>query len=370
MNCIRPMPILIPKKNVDLKRWAVVACDQFTSEPSYWATVARLTDGAYSAAHLIFPERYLSENVEERISSINAAMDKYLAKKIFREIPEGMIAIKRDTPFNIGRRGLVTSVDLECYSYRPEDKAEIRATEKTILDRIPPRVKIREKASLELPHIMVLIDDPHDTVITTAFANTGKLLYDTELNMNGGNVLGYSVNNPDAVLRALDKMAERAEAKGGFAFAVGDGNHSLATAKTIWEKLKPALSDKERENHPARFALAEIVNIYDPAIRFEPIHRVVFGAGADFLDGLKGGTGGIALTADGETVIALPKDAAEAVDYADNYIRKYSEGKAGVSVDYIHGADSLREIVRASGAVGISMPNMDKPSFFSLVASR
>lgn len=348
-------------------RWAVVACDQFTGNPAYWEEVARLTDGVPSTFHTTFPEIYLSRDNAPVIERINRRMREYLDGNLFTEYKNCAFLVDRATPYNPRRLGLMLSVDLEAYSFNPADKALIRASEGTILERIPPRVRIRQNAPLELPHIMLLLDDPERTVIEPLFeAVTGsgeKPVYDFDLNMGGGHVRAWSVDalpGIEAALAALLKpetLAAKYGTSESILFAVGDGNHSLATAKACWDIIKQGLSDAERENHPARFALCEAVNIYDEGIKFEPIHRVVFGVDpAAFKAGLPE-------PAAGDPVGSVKR----CQDYIDTYLKEH-----GGEVDYIHGEEETLRVTRENrdrGAVAVILPKMEKSDFFPYVVN-
>ena len=273
--------VLLPKEDVDLKKWAVIACDQFTSQGQYWQKLKDFC-GEISALNIIFPEYYLDKgDMDERIRSINAYMNDYLRSGIFREV-EGVILTERVTSYGHKRTGILLALDLEEYDFAPGAIPPIRATEATVKERLPVRIKIRENAPLELPHVLILIDDEERTVIEPlrACLTEKDLLYSTELNMLGGRIKGYKVPDPSSALRALsaladeNRMIERYGAKDPFLFAVGDGNHSVATAKVLCERIKLTLSEEERKNHPARYVLAEIVNLYEEDLLFEAIHRV------------------------------------------------------------------------------------------------
>lgn len=281
--------IQLPRHNVDLTKWAVIACDQFTSQPEYWQQVETLVNGNPSTLHLILPEAYLDRQEQyARIRSIHETMRAYLEQGILTPY-EGLLYVER-TVLDRTRRGVMLCLDLEHYEFTAGSSALIRATEETIIERIHPRVQIREGALLELPHILVLIDDPQRTVIEPLSAARTVLpkLYDFDLMLSSGHLTGYAVNEAltEQVIAALRKLAEPAAfaAKYGLSaqeavllFAVGDGNHSLATAKIVWEKIKTEVGP----NHPARYALVEIENLYDEALVFEPIHRVLFGVKQD-----------------------------------------------------------------------------------------
>jgi len=282
--------LLLPKAGHDLSKWAVIACDQFTSDKEYWRKVNELVGNAPSALHLIFPEVYLGEeDAETRIARIRGHMQKYLEENIFEE-RDGLVYVERQTGSHT-RKGLVTCLDLDQYDFNKGATSLIRATEGTIIDRLPPRVKIREGAPLEIPHIMVLIDDPDNTVLGPITENKERLekLYDIELMMGSGHLSGFRVidsSQEEGIVNALKALADPtafAEKYGlpsdtpVILYAMGDGNHSFATAKTIWEKTKENAEDKIAVmNSPLRFGLVELVNLHDEALIFEPIHRVLF----------------------------------------------------------------------------------------------
>ena len=276
--------ILIPK-NVDLKKWSVVACDQYTSEPDYWKEVENIVGDNPSTLKITLPEIYLEESdVETRIKNINENMQKYLDDNLFEEYQNSMIYLERKPSDGKIREGLIGIVDLEDYSYEVGSQTMIRATEKTVIERIPPRVKIRENAPLELPHIMILIDDEKKDIIENLKnkITENDIVYDTDLMQNGGHIKGYKLNNK--VINKLEKLADKdyfenkynVKDKGILLFAMGDGNHSLATAKACYEKLKETMSKDKYLNHPARYALVELVNLHSSALEFEAIHRVLF----------------------------------------------------------------------------------------------
>jgi len=289
---VRFPEVLLPSSKVDPKSWAVIACDQHTSDREYWNQVAALVNDQPSTLGLVFPEVYLEDSEsQERISAIQRAMIQYDRLGLFRTLEEGLVYIQRETEESGLRQGILLAMDLEKYDFSPESKSLIRATEGTILERIPPRVEIRKGAPLELPHIMILIDDQDRTVIEPLESQVSHLepLYDLDLMLGGGHLKGYNCTDAlliEGILRGLEQLS----AQGSFLFAMGDGNHSLATAKTVWEELKAQTLEKSGSldsltDHPARFALAEIVNLHSPGLRFEPIHRVVFsGDLSEFLE--------------------------------------------------------------------------------------
>ena len=275
---LKPDDIYLPAEGIDLRRWAVVACDQYTSQPDYWRRVEAYVGARPSTLHIVQPEIDL-ERAGARIPAVHRAMREYLSNgTLVRAVRNGFTLTERTTASG-ARLGLVAAVDLEEYDFTPGSGAMIRATEGTIRERIPPRLRIREGAPLECPHVMLLLDDPARTVIEPLHARLRETapLCDFELMENGGRlrVWGVEGNALAPVSDALSALWERSD---GFLYAVGDGNHSLATAKARWDALKPALSPGEAQTHPARYALAEIVNLHSPALAFEPIHRVLFGA--------------------------------------------------------------------------------------------
>ena len=382
MTTFKKADILIPQ-NVDLTKWSVVACDQYTSEPEYWHEVENFVGDAPSTLNITFPEVYLAEG-DARIQNINSTMHKYLRDSIFKKYPQSLIYIERTTDGKKVRKGIVGAVDLEDYDFKKGSDSKIRATEGTVLERIPPRVKIRENAPLELPHVMLLIDDKEGLVIEKLAAqkNSMEKLYDFDLMQNGGHLTGYLV--PDGIaeqtLAELGKLEESADAAGTFTYAVGDGNHSLATAKTCWENLKKTLSPEERKNHPARFALCELENIHDNALFFEPIHRVVFDASPDdLLEGMKKfyrtsqtDNGGqcieyITKSGTGKIYVENPKSRLT-VGTLQIFLDEYMKTHTNVTTDYIHGEDVCRELGKKDGNIGFVLPAMEKSELFPSVA--
>ncbi len=371
MNTIKIPEILLPA-NVNMTAWAVNACDQFTSDEKYWKSVREQVGLKPSTYNLIYPEIYLNDHPESRIKAINSAMQQYVDGGIFREITGGFILVERTTESGT-RTGLVLAVDLEDYSFEKGSKALIRSTEATILERIPPRVKIRENAVIELPHVMLLYDDRQNVVLNAV--KRGDELYDFELMMNGGRVKGTYVPNAEEVIQAFDSLlddevcTEKYGVNEKLLFAVGDGNHSLATAKTCWENLKQTLTPEQRQNHPARFALVEAVNIYDPALKFEPIHRLVKTDKAEeFADSLGfTGDGRAEVVVDGvRREIAFPSDVPEGIRLLDAAISEFIATYGG-EADYIHGEEEL--ISLSSCGAGVLLPPICKDDFFRLIIS-
>ncbi len=368
MNTVRIPEILLPAK-ADMQKWAVNACDQYTSDAEYWKKVKAETEGSPSAYKLIFPEIYLNDNPQQRIADINNAMREYLSGGVFKAVRDGFILVERTTASGT-RTGIVLSVDLEDYSFKNGAHSLIRSTEATILERIPPRVEIRKNAEIELPHAMLLYDDKSDSVLNTV--RRGEVLYDFDLLFNGGHVKGTYITNPKEVISALYALVDGDNASNGnrLLFAVGDGNHSLATAKTCWEELKKSLSVKQIKNHPARYALAEAVNIYDGALRFEPIHRLVkTDKPMLFAEGLKTSGGQKAYTVINGVArqIAFDADIPKGIRELDCYIAQFIREHGG-TVDYVHGEQELKALTLNGGA-GVLLPAIKKEDFFKTVIS-
>jgi len=368
MNTFKKANILIPK-NIDFTKWSVVACDQYTSQPEYWNEVKSTVGNAPSTLNIVFPEAFLAEG-DERIAKINKTMEKYLEEDIFEELLDSMVYVERTMANGKVRKGIMGVIDLEDYDFTKGSKSKIRATEGTVLERIPPRVKIRENASLELPHVMLLIDDKERTVIEQV--EKGEMIYDFDLMQNSGHLSGWLLSDFEAerVLAALDVLDETAD--GNLLFAVGDGNHSLATAKTCWENLKATLSDEEQKNHPARFCLVEVENIHDEALEFEPIHRVVFGVNPEELlaefkkyypetsDADNGGQH-IEYTYKGKKGDLFVKNSPSALCVGT--LQKFLDHK-DYEVDYIHGADVTEKLSQAENTIGFLLPGMEKSDLF------
>ncbi len=392
-KCFCAADILLPDFNkVDPARWSVVACDQFTSEPQYWEKAAERVGDAPSTLNLILPEVYLSQT-GERVPKINANMRKYLDGVLLSH-PDSMIYIERVQLDGSVRHGILLAVDLEEYEYTKGASSLIRATEATVIERIPPRVAVRRGASIELPHVMLLIDDPEATVIEPLSNVSGmQTAYDFELMLGGGRIKGSFISDPEqeriaSALDALitdDKMAER-YGKAGLApllFAVGDGNHSLASAKAAYEEVKAKLGAKEAAEHPSRYALCEVVNIHDEALKFEPIYRVVFGVEPEsFLSELQKYADALDGDAEAQTVEYFYGDGEERVSGTltfnkpcqqltvgtlQNFIDDYIKKNPTAEVDYIHGEGSLEELSKKKGAIGFLFGGMQKSQLFKTV---
>ena len=386
-RCFKSADILLPDfSKVDAKKWAVVACDQFTSEPHYWEAADKEVGSEPSTLRIILPEVYLSET-EKRIPHINSTMEKYF-NEILVSHPDAMIYTERVQSDGTVRRGIVMAIDLEAYDFTKGASSLIRATEATVIERIPPRVAIRKDAPIELPHVMLLIDDPKKTVIEPLSAEScPEVAYDTPLMLGGGSIVGRFLSE-DAKVRvsdALDALITPAamEERYGDAslapllFAVGDGNHSLATAKTIYEGLKSELGEKAL-SHPARYALIEVVNIHDEAMKFEPIYRVVFGVDPNdlicelekYLSSLCGDAPSQRieyLCADRSGVLIANTPCRQlTVGTLQDFIDTYVASHEGASVDYIHGESSVKSLISES-SVGFIFSGMSKSELFKTV---
>ncbi len=399
--------LMMPAKSVDISKWACVACDQYTSQPDYWEECEKIVSDAPSTLRLMLPEIYLEKPGEdERISAIRAAMDEYVKKGILENRGEGIVFTRR-TVDGKTRNGIVIALDLECYDYSKGSTTLIRATEGTIVERIPPRLRIRDGAPLELPHIIVLIDDDKKSVIEPLAVKLDQVekIYDFDLMQGGGHIEGWFINDETIlvdVIKAVEKLAD--PNKYGvemppLLFAMGDGNHSFATAKANWEKLKISLSDEERKNHPARYALIELENVHDDGIVFEPIHRVVFNVHVPaFLEALNAKleeqNGGCEIKLC-EDEAAMKKAAAESgegahiinivVENKKGFIRVLSpaaqlevgslqnaldvvlKATEGAAIDYIHGEDVVNELGSKPGNIGFLLPPMHKSALFRTV---
>ncbi len=401
---LRVPKLLLPAENVDMTKWAVVACDQYTSEREYWKEVDRFVGKAPSTLRLIFPEAFLEDSdSQERIRAIRESMAAYLSKGVLRQTGEQFMLVKRS--FGAAghiRWGLVGALDLEMYDYGKGSTTLIRATEGTIVSRIPPRMRIRENAPMELPHILVLIDDPERRVIEPLALKASSLPveYDFDLMMKSGHVSGYRVDTPSllsGIADGLERLADREvfRKRHGNAdlllFAMGDGNHSLATAKAVWEAIKKQNPDAAAEDHPARYALVEIENIYDPGSEFEPIYRVLCSVDpkafleavrktGDFqitasknpVDAVTTGNSGahtIGFVSEGESglLVCDKPSSALAVGTLQNLLDSVLGSLPGASIDYIHGIEATERLGKAKGNIGFFFPGIEKRELFETV---
>ena len=391
--------IMIPKDGTDYFKWSVVACDQYTSEPEYWDEVEKIVGDAPSALKLMLPELYLGKEGEaERIAKIRETMAQYMADGTLQTLAPGAMLVKR-TAEGRSRLGLVIATDLDAYDFNKGSKSLTRATEGTVVERIPPRLRIREGAPIEMPHIMILIDDPEKTVIEPLVNQQRTVIYDTDLMMNGGHITGSYIEekNLEGAKEALSVLFDKAVEKygdGNVIFqAMGDGNHSLATAKTAWENIKKTLTPEEAKVHPARYALCEIENIHDEGIVFEPIHRVIFASegqsGMDLVNHtveLLNKQNGKAYLSDGAApegafaipyitdekrgniIIEQPSNKLE-VGALQNALDVMVKEEKCCDIDYIHGTASTEGLATKKGNAGFMLPAMDKFMLFPAVAA-
>ena len=457
-NCFNPANILLPKDGIDMEKWSVIACDQYTSQADYWKTVEEFVGDAPSTLNVVFPEIYLgnkkndkncvcengscaddhttmyaSMSDSERIACINSTMEKYLSDGIIQQVvTDGYVLVERTTESGI-RLGIVGLVDLDDYDFHPKNPTLIRATEGTVISRIPPRVKIREHAAIELPHVMLLVDDPVDKADNvsdegklTDIYNIGNVehgiieyvyslkdsfrkLYDTELMKDGGHIRGYAIEG-EAAKQVTAAFAKKQEQSGGFLFAVGDGNHSLATAKTCWENIRKSqkFTDEQLKTHPARYALVEICNLHSKALEFKPIHRLLTNVdvkdmlsffeaeitkqGLESTEGdeivfeyIESGSGDSAKTANGDEAVLENNDGTCTaaikthginitnrgdrlpVEILQGILDKYLETHANVAIDYIHGDEALHGLVQETKGCGIFLQSIDKSTLFPAI---
>ncbi len=402
--------ILLPNGDIDLHKWSVVACDQYTAQPEYWQQVKKIAAGSPSTLNVIYPEVFLEDpDGEQRISMINQTMQQYLDENVL--IPmhrKGFVLVDRKTSQAPSRKGLVVAIDLEQYDFSKGSQTLIRATEGTIVDRLPPRIKVRQDAAIELPHIMVLIDDPERTVIEPLFDQNPESLYDFELMMDSGHLRGYAIDTPEMIQQVAENLQQLASAevfakkynaagKDVLLYAMGDGNHSLATARAIWEKIKEnAAEEQSVMDNPARYALVELVNIHDKGLQFEPIHRVIFNVDpAQLLAGIQQHFSGnctinrcdneadmkrISEAAKAENTHIIPFINASGYGFIqinnpkftlelatlESFLTDYLESNGG-KVDFIHGDDVVNELGVKQGNMGFFFPPISKHSLFKTI---
>ncbi|NLC43099.1 MAG: DUF1015 domain-containing protein [Clostridiales bacterium] len=411
--------IMLPNHTIDLKKWAVVACDQYTSQRSYWKAVEDEVGDSPSTLHMVFPEVYLEDSdKDQRIINISSAMNEYMERNLLESLLPSFVYVERTLATGT-RKGLMIALDLEQYDYKEGSQSLIRSTEGTVLDRLPPRIAIRKDALLETPHIMVLIDDPGKTVIEPIVEKISESdkLYDFDLMMNGGHIAGYRVERLEAIegiANGLSKLADPqlfrqkydvSEDIDVLLFAMGDGNHSFATAKACWDNIKDGLSEEEKQNHPARFALVELVNVHDEAMLFEPIHRVLFEVDPKHvLQSMQAYYNETEQLFEYESFASKEKMLGHYEEYLQIYsdthcthlipynflgewgILKISQAKSNIeagtlqafiddylsnnpeaTVDYIHGDEITEELGSQEGNMGFLLPNMNKNDLFKTV---
>lgn len=463
-NCFNPANILLPNDCIDMEKWSVIACDQFTSQADYWDAVEKHVADAPSTLNVVFPEIYLgtitkqendcnssgdgvkndketgrktkyaSMTDDERIKYINTTMETYLTDGTLKQVvADGYVLVERTTESGV-RLGIVGLIDLDDYDFDPKKKTLIRATEGTVISRIPPRVKIRENAAIELPHVMLLVDDPIDRqkidgcqgaiqedaaniaavkhgIIEYVYAirDTLRKLYDTELMQGGGHIRGYAIEG-EAAKQVTEAFAAKQESCGGFLFAVGDGNHSLATAKTCWENIKKSgkFTEEQLKTHPARHVLVEICNLHSEALEFKPIHRLLTNidvkdmlsffeaeitkqgfASAEgdeiVFEYVESGSCDSAKPAYGNEVVLENNDGTCTaaiktyginitnrgdrlpVEILQGILDKYLETHANVAIDYIHGDEALHGLVKETKGCGIFLQSIDKSTLFPAI---
>ncbi len=381
--------ILLPK-NIDMTKWSVVACDQYTSEMDYWNEVEKIVGSSPSTLRITLPEIFLEDSdVNERINKINDTMKEYLDEDLFYELKDSMIYLERTQADGRVREGLMGMVDLEDYSYEKGSQTLIRATEKTVIERIPPRLKVRENALLELPHIMILIDDEKKKIIEDLKneVTDSDVVYDFDLMENGGHIKGYKLNNDSMtkVEEGLEALCDKeyfekkynVKDKGILLFAMGDGNHSLATAKANYENVKKTMTPDEYLNHPSRYALVELVNLHSEALEFEPIHRVIFDTDVNklieelykYYDINEEGNGQyfelVTKDIDKKLYISNPKSNI-AVGSIQMFLDEYLKDNKG-KLDYIHGDETTKNMGMEENNVAILFEAMPKEELFRTV---
>ena len=367
MRVFTPADILLPRVD-DMTKWSCIACDQFTAEPEYWREAERIVGSEPSTLRLMLPEAWLGvRDSAAETRKIYAAMKDYVNRGIFRTVEDSFVYVERTLPSGAVRRGLVGKLDLECYDWAPGSATPVRATEGTVESRLPARVEVRRGATLEMPHIMVFIDDPENAVIPSAAG--GEVLYDFELMLGGGHIRGSRVTG-----EAAERLTAALEApEGAVRFAMGDGNHSLAAAKRCWEQIKRNLPEQELETHPARYALAEIVNIHDEAVTFEPIHRVLLetvprGFIEEAAARLPRGKGQAVTLLAGkremEIETGMPLGALVAL--VDELLGDWRREHGG-EPDYIHGDEEARALGGRPSSVGVLLPRLEKAELFPYI---
>ena len=389
--------LLLPAPQVPLSTWSVIACDQYTSQPEYWRETARLVADQPSTLHLVLPEAHLAGgNRDAAVAAINQRMKAYVESGVLVPQPPGFMLVERHTGRATARRGLVVALDLECFDYRAGARTLIRSTEGTDASRLPARIAVRREAPLETPHILVLIDDPECTVIDPLFqSNDHAPAYDFELLQGGGRVRGWRIEDAKTIASIADAIAGLRHGEPPLLYAMGDGNHSLAAARAVWEARK---ADGAGDDDPGRYALVELVNVYDEALQFAPIHRLVANVDTTALFaamqahfaslgwrnqtfaerdewwraasvGQQNGHRIPYRTATGFGVVSIaePTVQLEAASL-QNFLDAFLPTQANASVDYIHGDEALAQLVNAAGSVGFLLPAMDKHDLFRTVA--
>ena len=377
LNCFHAADILIPQK-IAMRKWACVACDQYSSQPEYWENVKNFVGEEPSTYNLIFPEALLKAGEgEERLDFVHNNMKKYLAQGIFHTYRRSFVYLERTMQSGAIRHGLVGQIDLDEYDFHPGVPAHIRATEGTVRDRIPPRMKLLRDAEMELPHVLLLCDDRKDDIMQTAKSLAETPVYDFDLMENGGRIRGYVISGlgvsviNSAITRYIEATESGQEKGNTMSFAVGDGNHSLAAAKACWEEIKPTLTAEEQQEHPARYALVELENIHDAAIDFEPIHRVLknvdqeaFFAELNTISASEGYPVEVLWGENRKTIYLDRAQSPLALAILQPVLDDYLAAHPETSIDYIHGADVVAALAKETGNIGLIVPGMEKASLF------
>lgn len=407
MNCLHVPKIMMPIEGTDLYKWSVIACDQYTSQPEYWKETEHNVGDAPSTLRLTLPEVYLGEEGEaERVEDIHRTMEQYLQDGVLQELPAGFMLVRRSFGKQCSRWGLVAEIDLETYDYKKGAYSLIRPTEMTVEERIPPRLRVRQTASVELPHIMLLIDDPEKAVIEPLVNRREQFerIYSTDLMQEGGYVEGWLIpegKDTELVMQQASQLADSAVFRRKYDldkeypllnFAVGDGNHSMATAKAAWENIKAGLNEEQRRNHPARYCLCEIVNVHDDSIEVEPIHRVVFQTDTDELlaeakvyyekagcrmtveeysgedsrgeETEKAHCFTICSAAGWKTIRVINPKWGIAVATLQSFLDDYLSHHEECRIDYIHGSDVVESLGTKEGNLGFFLPEIRKEDLF------
>lgn len=371
--------ILLPKEGVDMEKWATIACDQFTSTPEYWEKLTAFVGDSPSTLKLTCPEIYLKRDIVNEVVKVQAEMKKYLSEGIFEEF-EGFVLVEREVGSD-ARVGLMAAIDLDAYDWH-RVKTPIRATEDTLMERLPVRIAIRKEAEIESPHAIILLDDERREIIEPLYArrDSFKKLYDFELNMGGGHIRGWLVPHEfeeeilkkTEALNAPERQIEKYGSDAGIMLAVGDGNHSVATAKVCYEELKKSLSAEEAQLSPARKMLVELVNLHGGGMEFSPIHRYFKKRDDDFIGRLRGalyGEGRLRIIYDAsEEYIKCPLNPGEAITEIQRLVEAYIK-QTGAEVDYVHDLKYLKECVSASSGMGIVMPAFRREDLFGYVVN-
>lgn len=344
--------VLVPADGIDTSRFAVIACDQFSTDPSYWDGVEKLVGTAPSAFRLILPEARLKTETEQEPKKIAQRMQSYLDAGVLADIGECLVFVQRATSTGV-RRGLVMALDLEQFDYRPGAKGLIRATEATVTERLPARIEIRRQAPLELPHIMALIDDQGDALMGALEASLPELkqIYDFELMQGGGRITGYQVADEVLLAMVAEELEYLMSKSSGMLYAIGDGNHAFAAARACWEERRQTLTPEQQKNDPARYCLCEIVNIYDPALAFEPIHRALLNVDPAAV----------------QREIGFDANCPPPLERLQSMLDQWLANHPEAELEYIHGEAECRALCNAPDRLAIILPEFDKRLLFDLV---